>query len=397
MLVVGDPTLIASLAGHPDLDAGRGIAALSRVMGDGSLITLDREAHAQRRHLVAPLFARDLATADHATRDAATAVCDQLAAGTHMTGYELARRITLRAIVSHLLAPPDRTAANRVEELTASFLGSFASPWLLFLRPLQIDLGPLTAWGRARRRRRRLEQHLHQLLAAARTTPETAGGLGRLLLAGGSALADDDVVSELVALLLFGHDTAAATLAWAFAHLWADAAVVARIRAEADALAATGNTEPEAHLFLAACLRESLRLAPVVVHLTRVARRAVVVGPHLVPAGGRIFIAGWLAQRDPAAWPEPERFLPARHLTADGSALLRPADGAYLPFGIRPRTCVGQPFAWRQMLILLSTLVRRLDVALLSAQPPRPRRQLVLMLPADGTPLVVGPRQGASA
>ena len=63
-------------------------------------------------------------------------------------------------------------------------------------------------------------------------------------------------------------------------------------------------------------------------------------------------------------------------------------DGAYFPFGFSPRTCIGRPFAMRQMTLVTSTLLRHLDLALLPGWEPRPERRLVLILPRGGTPMV---------
>ena len=71
------------------------------------------------------------------------------------------------------------------------------------------------------------------------------------------AIADAILVEEVLSLLLFGHDTAAAAMSWAFVHIFQDRALVERLRAE------TGEELP----LLRACIQESMRLCPVVVHL----------------------------------------------------------------------------------------------------------------------------------
>ena len=48
---------------------------------------------------------------------------------------------------------------------------------------------------------------------------------------------------------------------------------------------------------------------------------------------------------NPDVWPHPERFLPQRFLP-EGSAAFGPADpGAWAPFGIGARMCVGHKLA----------------------------------------------------
>lgn len=373
VLVTGDPEVVREIVAHPDLDAGQGIAALREIMGDRSLITLDGEDHAARRRLVGPLFRRDLEALDGITIAAAREALGEIAPGEVFAVYDLARRISLRAIVRLLFGEMSREDAAKAERLVDAFLLSFESPWVLFLRPLHVDLGPLTAWGRALRNRRRLVEFLEERITAARRS-EQDGGLARIVREGAD-LPDGEIVSEVLALLLFGHDTGAATLAWAFAHLHRHPEAVRKIREE------TG--EP---VFLRACLEESMRLCPVVVHLTRVARRETRIGGEAVPAGTRVFPSAYLAQRNPEVFPEPDRFLPERFL--EGKTF----EGSYFPFGFGARTCIGRHFVTRQMILLTSTILRHADLALLPGDNARPVRRLVLILPEGGTRMVLRER-----
>lgn len=370
VLVTGDPEVVREIVAHPDLDAGQGIAALRQILGDRSLITLDGEDHAARRRLVGPLFRQDLEALDGITIAAAREALGEIAPGQTFSVYDLARRISLRAIVRLLFGEMSREDADRAERLVDTFLLSFESPWVLFLRPLHVNLGPLTAWGRALRNRKRLTDFLEERITAARRC-EQNGGLARIVREGAD-LPDQEIVSEVLALLLFGHDTGAATLAWAFAHIHRHPEALQKIRDE--------NGEP---VYLRACLEESMRLCPVVVHLTRVARREARIGGETVPAGTRVFPSAYLAQRNPEVFPEPNRFLPERFL--EGKTF----EGAYFPFGFGARTCIGRHFVMRQMILLTSTVLRHTDLALLPGDRSRPVRRLVLILPEGGTRMVL--------
>lgn len=372
-LVTGDPALVREIASRNDLEAGSGIAALRGVLGDRSLITLDGEAHAARRRLVAPLFRRGLEALDEATVEATREALRDIPPGGAFSVYDFARRISLRAIVRFLVpgAPEEEARTGRLIE---RYLLSFASPWVLFLRPLHLDLGPLTPWGRAVRNRDRLREHLRERIHAARRDPELPGVLARIAREGAD-LPEDEVVDEALALLLFGHDTGAAALAWAFAHIWGHPEAVARIREESD---------PS---YLEACLQESLRLCPVVVHVTRIAPHATRIGGWEVSAGARIFPSAYLAQRDPEVFPEPAAFRPERFL--DG----RTYDGSWFPFGLGARTCVGNRFALRQMRLIAGTAALHADLALAPGYEPAPVRRLVLILPRHGARMVLRQRR----
>jgi cytochrome P450 family 110 len=368
-LVTGDPVLVREIAARHDLDAGRGISALRGALGDRSLITLDGADHLARRRLVAPLFHRDLEALDGLTVDATVEALRDIRAGGTFTAYDFARRISLVAIVRFLL-PGSRAEEARTGQLVENFLRSFSRPWILFLRPLQLDLGPLSPWGRSIRNRERLLNHLRDRIRAARLDPRVGGAVARMAR-DAADLPEDEIACEALALLLFGHDTAAAALAWAFVHIWKRGEVVARIREEHDPL------------YLEACLKESLRLSPVVVHMTRIAPHATRIGGWDVPAGARIFPCAYLAQRDPGIFPEPDAFRPERFLNG------QTYEGAWFPFGLGGRTCIGNRFALRQMQLIAGTVARHADLSLAPGYEPAPVRRLVLIVPRQGAPMVL--------
>jgi cytochrome P450 len=226
------------------------------------------------------------------------------------------------------------------------------------------------------RNRRRLRQYLGERIADCRRETTPAGsGLARIVREGRD-LSDDEIATEVLALLLFGHDTGAATLAWAFAHLHQHPEALERARADGS--------------YLEACLQESMRLCPVVVHVTRVARRGLRIGGHAIPAGTRIFPSAYLAQRNPEVFPEPDRFRPERFLAG------RAYEGSYFPFGFSPRTCIGRHFVLRQMTLMTSTILRLADLTLAPGYEARPERRLVLILPRHGTRMVLERRREAA-
>jgi cytochrome P450 family 110 len=377
-LVTSDPELVREIASRNDLEAGSGISALRGVLGEGSLITLDGEDHMARRRLVAPLFRRGLESLDEVTVEATLDALREIPVGGTFSAYDFARRISLRAIVRFLLpgSPGEETRSSRLIE---SYLLSFASPWVLFLRPLHLDLGPVTPWGRAVRNRERLREHLRERIRAARCDPHppiTRGVLARIAR-DGADLQEDEVVDETLALLLFGHDTGAAALAWAFAHIWGHSSAAARVR--------EGDSS-----YVEACLKESLRLCPVVVHMTRIAPQATRIGGWDIPAGARIFPCAYLAQRDPEVFPEPVAFRPERFL--DG----RTYEGSWFPFGLGARTCIGYHFALRQMRLIVATAAQHADLALAPGCEPTAVRRLVLVLPRHGGRMVLCQRREAA-
>jgi cytochrome P450 len=356
-LFTGDPALVGEIALRDDLDAGAGIVGLRSVLGGDSLIMLDGPAHAARKELVAPAFRG--AVLDRYDAMVAEVAADRARAlPGAFSGHAFAHDVLLDAI-TRVVFGDDPSVIAVARDRILRFLRAFRSPLPLFVKPLQIDLGAWSGWGRAVAARDALRAVCRERAAAG------DGLVGEW--AARSGLPPEVLANEILALLLFGHDTGAAQLAWAIAH----------VHAHGHASRARDDDE-----WLSACLDESMRLCPVVVHLTRVARADTTVGGHAVPAGGKVCPSALIAQRDPRSWPDPDRFDPARFLRP------LPAPWAWFPFGIGARTCVGKPFVVRQMRVVLRTLLRTAPASLRPGWTPRPVRQLVLVVPSDGVPLV---------
>lgn len=174
---------------------------------------------------------------------------------------------------------------------------------------------------------------LHVLIDAATERPEYTDRLIR---------------DELVTLLVAGHETTATTLTWLY--LLLDRHPAAREQA----LAAGGEGSAQRRQAIQALVHETLRLYPSAWILPRHATEDDTLAGYAVEAGSDILVCPYLTHRDPELWPDPEDFDPRRFITPDG----RPTHpGAYFPFGIGPRACLGLQFALRESTVLLEHLL----------------------------------------
>ncbi|GAB7106964.1 cytochrome P450 [Streptomyces phaeofaciens JCM 4814] len=174
---------------------------------------------------------------------------------------------------------------------------------------------------------------LHVLTEAAAEHPEYTDRLIR---------------DELVTLLVAGHETTATTLTWLYLLLDRHPAT------REEALAAGGEGSAQRRRAVQALVHETLRLYPSAWILPRHATEDDIVAGHTVEAGTDLLVCPYLTHRDGGLWPDPERFDPGRFLVPDG----RPAHpGAYFPFGIGPRACLGLQFALRESTVLLEHLL----------------------------------------
>lgn len=208
-----------------------------------------------------------------------------------------------------------------------------------------------------------------------------------LMMAGdenGDAMTDRQLRDEVVTMLLAGHETTANALVWTFEVLDRHPDVVARAREE---LAPLGGRAPGfADLgrlpFLRQVLDESMRLRPPVWILGRSATEEDAIAGFRIPKGSYVYVPTYVVHRHPDFWPDPERFDPDR-FSPEASAG-RPK-GAYLPFSLGQRKCIGDRFALVEAQIVLGALLPRFDVAIDRSRPIASQATLVLK-PSGGLP-----------
>jgi cytochrome P450 len=372
-------------------------AALARVTGPG-LLASSEPSWIEHRRLAAPAFhhQRLAAVGDEVRAAAETAIGARL--GSHTSGEvvdvaELTHRIGLDAVGRALFSADLSGQAQQLLDATAD------------AADLVVRLGrsilPTAEWTptrtnlRLRSARRRLDASTAEIIAQRRArhgrSVAASHGDDLLGLLLDSELSDAAVRDELVTMVIAGHETVAAALAWTLMLLAEHPAAQDRVRAElaghAGPVSLTGHRETLP--WTRAVVDEALRLFPPAWALSRRSHAPDVVGGREVPAGTLVIISPWLMHRRADPWTDPLAFRPERFLD--------PAAGrhGYLPFGQGPRLCIGREFALGEMVMVLSRLLssHRLDLPGGWARPAAQAQ--VAVHPRGGMPLVVTPLSGA--
>jgi cytochrome P450 len=403
----------AYLLTHPDLirdllvaqgratAKGRGLERARRLLGQG-LLTSEGELHRRQRRLIQPAF--------HGSRIAryAEQMCSAAADLTERPVWTDGARRDVAADMRHLTlaivgetlfatdVSADSTAvAHALTEIVERFGRTILGSELLDRLPLP-GRGPMEA------AQRELDRVVYSLIEQHRQAGATESGgdvLSTLLATrdeDGQPMADRQIRDEVLTLLLAGHETTANALAWSWLLLDRNPAAAHRLHAEVDALAGPPRLADWDNLqWTHAVLAESMRIYPPAWVVGRRVLTDLELDGWTVPARSLCIASQWITHRDPRWWPEPLAFRPERWIAEDGrfdEAAPGQPRGAYFPFGLGRRVCIGESFAWTEGVLVLATLAREWAPALVPGHPVD-IRPAVTLRPAHGLPMVLHRRR----
>ncbi|RXG73457.1 putative cytochrome P450 49a1, partial [Armadillidium vulgare] len=166
-----------------------------------------------------------------------------------------------------------------------------------------------------------------------------------------------DVITFMLDMFMAGIDTTSHTLAFTLYLLARNPKAQRRLQDEIDSVLGK-EIEPidEKHLaklsYLKACIKESLRIFPLVIGFNRVLTEDAVIGGYLIPKGYWVVSMSTLRSKDEACFPRPNEYLPERWLRDKPYGDIHPY--ASLPFSHGSRMCIGRRIAEQEMYIFLA-------------------------------------------
>jgi cytochrome P450 len=382
-VMVSDPEIVKQVfTGDPRVfHAGEGNAILRPILGDNSVLVLDEKPHISQRRLLLPPFHGERMQGYGETM--AAIASREIESWPTGTPYKLRPRmqaITLEIILETVFGVHDRKRMDPLRAALRDFLDLTTDPRLLL--PV-ILIGPerIRRVPAFRRRIDRVDALIYGEIAERRLAEDLAerDDILSLLVAArhedGSPMSDAEIRDELLTLLVAGHETTATALSWAMERLTRHPQKLERLRAEALA----GGDEP----YLTATIQETLRLRPVIVLVVRKLTEPVELGGYELPAGASVTPSIHLVHRNPAIYPEPERFLPERFLETP------PGTYTWIPFGGGVRRCLGAAFAQFEMAVVLKELVKRHQIAPANPKSERPFRRAITETPRHDAEVVL--------
>ncbi|RSM45578.1 cytochrome P450 [Amycolatopsis balhimycina DSM 5908] len=205
---------------------------------------------------------------------------------------------------------------------------------------LVIDSADDTDGAKVREATDVLERLVTEVVDAKRATPGTDLISDLVAQEAAGTLSADEVTSTAFLILIGGHETTVGLISTGALALLTHPDEAARARAD------------PAHR--AAVIEETLRLhAPLQNATWRFPTEDVEIGGRKMGPGDPILVSVLAADRDPAAFAEPDAFRPGQ----------RTADRRHIAFGSGPHLCIGAALARLQADVAFETVLRRLPTA----------------------------------
>jgi cytochrome P450 family 110 len=393
-----DPAAVREVfLGDPDsLHAGDANRPLGAFMGEKSSLFLDGDEHLRQRRMLLPAF--------HGERMSSYADTMRTAADNAIASWPIGRRfpihpqmraITFETIIRAVFGFHNdaagaelRASMKKLFELYSSRLGTLFS-----LPAMQIDAGRWSPWGRAVMLTRQIDSILYAEFARRRKdgVEGRADVLSMLLAAryeDGNPLPDAVIRDEMYTLMLAGHETTAATMAWVINRLLTNPDVMERARAEVFSVLG-GQQLDASHVgklkFVEAVINETMRMDPVVPNIGRGLTKPLTIAGRELPKGVTIAPCIYLVHRRPELWPNPDQFNPDRFLET------RQSPYTFLPFGGGARRCLGAAFASYQMKIVIAEILSRVELEPADGYVAYATRRGIAFAPSEGMPVIAKP------
>ncbi len=360
---------------------------LGPILGPDSVLTSLGERHMRQRKLLLPPFHGE--AIERYAEAIAEATEREIDTWPLNTPFALAPRmqaITLDVIMAGIFGiegrPAKGTPERRLRTVTKRLVAFSSKPVAQLAELMNVRREEPVALTRAgvalidrpiyavieqRRRAADLEQRrdILSLLLQARTEE-------------GEELTDYEIRSELLTLVLAGHETTANSLAWAWERLVRNP--------EAQEELVESVREGSGEEAIERTITETMRSRPVVPIVGRRAKLPWRLGEYGVRADTPVLVSILLLHHREDLYEDPFEFRPQRW---DGR---KPGTYEWLPFGGGIRRCLGAALAMAEQRVVLEATARRLDLEAAEPEPERALHRNVTMIPARGARVIARSR-----
>jgi cytochrome P450 len=385
-----DPEDIRAIITAPAdvLHPGEGADTIRPLVGDESFMLLDEDDHLHGRRAILPaLQKRTILTEADWVIDS---VQDAVASWPRDIRFALhprLRTLTLSVILRRIFACRGHESEERLAALQDRVLAMLEVTASVVLSLPILRQGPgRTIWERFLLHRSEADELIWSLIdERSHLTIGDDGNdvLSRLLAARNpdrSPMSRRQLRDNIMTMIVSGHETASAELAWAFQLLAHNPRVQRQLVEEIDG---DGGDE-----YLTATVQEVLRHRPVFLFtVPRTVKQPIEIGGRTYRPPTHLLGCTYLLHHNPQIYPQPDEFRPERFLEG------QPSPHTWMAWGGGRRRCPGQHLAMLEMVTVLRTVLQDMTILPASRRMERPRWRSVIVTPHAGSRVVLHRRE----
>jgi cytochrome P450 len=193
-------------------------------------------------------------------------------------------------------------------------------------------------------------------------------------------MSDEKIRIEILQLMVAGNETSSTASTWVFYILAKYPECIPKIREEVDSVFGDSPVDyQKLHklTYTLSVLEEAMRLYPPFWMIDREAQEDDEYNGVKIAKGTTVVTYIYGAHQNEEYWEDPEKFDPSRFdSTTENHAF------AHIPFGGGPRVCIGQNMAKTQILLVMSTIVRKYHFSL--ADDTKVEMKAMMLIKPDG-------------
>ncbi|XP_033647428.1 cytochrome P450 2U1-like [Asterias rubens] len=184
----------------------------------------------------------------------------------------------------------------------------------------------------------------------------------------------DDVAmrGSVFDLFVGGTETTSTTLLWLMMLMALHPNIQRKVQSEIDDVIG-GSRQPSMAdspnmPYTNAAILETLRIRPAVpLAVPHQTKEETLLNGYTVPRNTCVLINILAVHHDPATWTEPEKYNPARFLSADGKSVVQ--HESFIPFGTGRRRCMGESLARTELFLIFVNLLQQFSLKFPAEKP----------------------------
>jgi cytochrome P450 len=179
-----------------------------------------------------------------------------------------------------------------------------------------------------------------------------------------SPMSFQEISDEVLTIILAGFETTANALTFAIAYINDNPIWYTLLSQEAKEIMNSYGKDNFMEIVSNApvctsIIKETLRISPPLWVMPRLALKDCVIDGNFIPSGASVIMSTYPIHHDPDIYERPDLFLPHRWNNDFEKTLPR---GAYIPFGVGTRKCIGDQFAMLEMKVILLMIANKINL-----------------------------------